>query len=661
MKERDAAPKTTALKERALTAAGEWLLGLPERDRDIFLVRLSRYWRDLVEGLRPPYGGREDFEAFVIGLVESLTESYVARPEDLKKLDLRRMLEPGWFQDERTVGYVLYTDLFSGDLKSLPERLPYLRELGVTYLHLMPLLATRKGENDGGYAVSDYRKVEPRLGTLDDLREVCRSLREAGISLCLDLVLNHTAREHEWAAKARAGEQEYQEMYLTFPDRKLPDAYEATLPEVFPETSPGSFTYDAEMGRWVWTTFESYQWDLDWSNPKVFCEMAGVLLYLANTGVEVFRLDAVAFLWKRLGTDCQNQPEAHDLLQALRACSRIVCPAVVHKAEAIVSPDDLVHYLGTGERHGRESDLAYHNSLMVHYWSSLASRDVRLASRALARFPEKPSGTAWATYLRGHDDIGWAITDEDAAAVGLSGFAHRAFLSDYYSGSFPGSHARGAVYQENPLTGDRRISGTLASLAGVEAALEANDERLLDLAVGRILLGYALMFGYGGVPLMYMGDEISLTNDRSYLKDPRKARDNRWMHRPPMDWKKAGRRSDPRGVEGRVFRGVVELVAARKRTPHLNAAAPTHVLETGHPHVLTYIRSHPLGTLVGLHNFTEDTQYMNAGLLRHQGMEEFYDRISASPLRPDWKDDLVLSPYGSLWVTAPPKPDPHIH
>ncbi|WP_119067387.1 amylosucrase [Rubrobacter indicoceani] len=637
------------LKERASLAAHRHLAPLSARDRDIFGVRLDRYWTDLTEGLRPPYGARRDYESSVARLVGLLAENYAARPEELKLLDLRRMVDPGWFQSERAIGYVCYVDLFAGDLEHLPKKLPYLEELGVTYLHLMPLLETRDGANDGGYAVRDYRRVDRHLGTMDDLRRVCSVFREAGISVCVDLVLNHTAREHGWAEKARAGEKEHCEMYLTFPDREMPDAYEATLPEVFPETSPGSFTFDRELGRWVWTTFESFQWDLDWSNPRVFTEMTDVLLGLANVGVEVMRLDAVAFLWKRMGTDCQNQPEAHDLLQALRACSRIVCPAVVHKAEAIVSPKDLIHYLGTHSRYGRESDLAYHNGLMVQFWSTLATRDTRLMTRTLTDFPEKPVNAAWATYLRCHDDIGWAVADEDARAVGLDGFAHRAFLSDYYAGNFPGTHACGAVYQQNPKTGDRRISGTLASLAGVEAALRSGSAAMLDFAVKRILLGYALMLGYGGVPLLYMGDEIGLLNDRSYLEDPEKSPDNRWMHRPPMDWRKADDRHDETTVEGRLFSGVRRLVDARKRTPHLHAATPTVTLDAGHPHVYAFARPHPTGTLVALHNFTEEPQCVDMDLLREHGIENPYDRLTDRTIRGS-DGEVALAPYQALWL-----------
>lgn len=643
-------PEARAAFESCSGSAREEISALPRRDADVFVLRLERYWQDLYDGLLPPYGAREDFGASLERLVRLLARNYAARPEPLKLLDLERNLGPGWFQNEHRVGYVFYTDRFAGTLRGVHDRLDYLRELGANYLHLMPLLDPRPGPNDGGYAVRDYRAVDPRLGTMDDLEELCAALRSEGVSVCLDLVLNHCAREHEWAARARAGEREYAEMFHTFPDRTLPDEYERTLPEVLPQTAPGNFTYVEEMGRWVWTTFSDYQWDLNWSNPRVFLEMADVLLYLANRGVEVFRLDAVAFMWKRLGTDCQNQPEAHDLLQALRACSRIAAPSVIHKAEAIVSPDHLIHYLGTHSRYGKESDLAYHNSLMVQYWSSLASRDTRLMTHVLTNFPEKPANTAWGTYVRGHDDIGWAITEEDAAHVGIDGAAHRAFLSDYYSGEFTGSHARGEVYQQNPLTNDRRISGTLASLAGLEMALETGDEVLLEMSVRRILLGHALILGYGGVPLIYMGDEIGLLNDHSYLEDPATRDDNRWMHRPPMDWKKADRRREPGAVESRIFEGVRALIEARKRTPHLHAATPTHVLDPYDPHLFAFVRPHPLGPLVAVHNFTEDERYFSADLPRSQGVQDFHDRITGRPLPVGPDDTIRLEPYEAVWV-----------
>ena len=392
----------------------------------------------------------------------------------------------------------------------------------------MPLLTPRPDPNDGGYAVADYRTVRSDLGDVDELRDLATVLREQGISLCIDLVLNHTAREHAWAEAARAGDAEKRDYYLVFPDRDLPDQYEQSLPEVFPDFAPGSFTFDDDLAGWVWTTFNDYQWDLNWANPSVLCEFADILLGWANVGVEVFRLDAIAFLWKRLGTSCQNQPEVHDLTQALRTVARIAAPAVLFKAEAIVGPADLPAYLGTGAHAGKVSDLAYHNSLMVQVWSMLASGEVGLAAIALQNLPQPPSTTSWITYLRCHDDIGWAIDDTDAWRAGLNGFAHRRFLADWYAGAHPGSWARGLVFQENSTTGDRRISGSLASLAG----RECHDPG----AVARILLAHAVVLSFGGLPVIWMGDEVGLLNDRGWADEPTHAGDNRWAHRPRMPW-----------------------------------------------------------------------------------------------------------------------------
>jgi amylosucrase len=551
------------------------------------------------------------------------------------------------------LGYVAYADRFGGTIAGVGEHLGYLADLGVRYLHLMPLLEPRPGDSDGGYAVRDYRAVDPRLGTMDELEELAAHLRARGMSLCIDLVLNHTAAEHDWAVAAKAGDPEAQAMYLTFADRSEPDAYERTLPEVFPDFAPGNFTWVPELERWVWTTFNSFQWDLDWANPRVFSELADVLLHLANKGVEILRLDAVAFMWKRLGTNCQNQPEVHDLLQALRACARIVAPAVGFKAEAIVSPSELVFYLGVGRHHGRVSDLAYHNSLMVQFWSALATRDTRMATRVLGRFPAKPATAAWATYIRCHDDIGWAIMDEDAAAVGWNAWSHRRFLAGFYAGLHPGSFARGAIFQDNPVTGDQRSSGSFASLAGLEQALELGDEYLVDMAVRRILLGHALIFGWDAVPLLYMGDELGLRNDYGFADDPDHAGDNRWLHRPAMDWAAAGRRHERGTVEQRIFDGIKALAEARTRTPHLHAATPAEVVDLGQPRLLAFVRKHPLGPLLAVHNLTETHQPTGTGALDRLGPEpQPVDRITGHKVQVGW-EGLWLEPYQTIWLTAP--------
>jgi amylosucrase len=611
------------------------LAALPAHRREMFAARLERWLPDLEEALGLLY---DDAPAVTERLVRQAAAAFAVRDDDLHRLDLRRVLEPDWFQKPSMVGYAAYADRFAGDLAGVAKRIDYLTDLGVGYLHLMPLLTPRPAPNDGGYAVADYYGVRPDLGTVEDLRSLTRTLRDHGVSLCIDLVLNHVAREHTWAQQARAGDQEMRERFWVFPDRTMPDAYERTLPEVFPDFAPGSFSWDGELDGWVWTTFNDYQWDLNWSNPAVLCAFADVILSHANNGVEVFRLDAIAFTWKRLGTSCQNQPEVHALTQALRAVARIACPAVAFKAEAIVGPSDLLAYLGQGVHHGKVSDLAYHNSLMVQIWSMLATKDARLAAHALQQLPPAPASTAWITYARCHDDIGWAISDEDAAAVGLSGFAHRRFLSDFYAGDFPGSWAQGLVFQENIQTGDRRISGSLASLAG----LGLGDPQ----AVRRVLLAHALVLGYGGLPVIWMGDEIGLLNDPDWDREPEHADDNRWVHRPRMPW------PVPEDTHG-IREGVRRLVRARAALPHLHASVPAEVLTPRDPGVFLVARRHPLGTMLGAYNVMPEPRHVPGDLLAGLGLDPatVVDRISGD--RPYVRDGAVqLGPYEALWLTG---------
>ncbi len=622
-------------------------------EQAVFRIRFDLHMPDVLRPLRKLYGARPDFAAQLENLLGIVARAYARRPEELRLLDLRRASEPDWFQQPNMIGYVCYVDRFAGNLAGVKDKIPYLKELGVTYLHLMPLLKPRPGPNDGGYAVMDYRAVNPAYGTMDDLRELATALRHEGISLCVDLVCNHTAKEHEWARKAVAGDSVYQDYYYLFPNRALPDQYEMTLPEVFPDFAPGNFTYYDSCQRWAWTTFNEYQWDLNYTNPAVLAEMLDIMLFLANQGIGILRLDAVAFMWKRLGTDCQNQPEAHAILQAFRALTRIAAPGLLFKAEAIVSPDKLLPYLGLGAATNKECEIAYHNSFMVLLWSSLAERRVVLMTHALQNMPDTPNGCAWLTYVRCHDDIGWAVRDEDAAAIGLSGFLHRAFLSDFYGGRFPGAFARGVTFQHNPKTGDRRISGALASLAGLEAAAEKQDWRETDLAVRRILLLHAMILALNGIAIIYMGDELGLLNDPSYLDDPNLADDNRWIHRPRMDWRKAGQRHDWQTLTARIFHAMRDMIQARKRTLSLHAEARCYAVWTHNEQVFGMIRASARGRLLVLANFTEHDQKILRHRIHDMGFTgELVNHLDGQTL--DSWSDLQLEPYQALWLEKIP-------
>jgi amylosucrase len=212
-------------------------------DADIFDLRLARSAPDLWPMLEALYGQHPDYAAFRDRLLRVLRGAWDARPADLRRLDLIRDLEPDWFQRPRMAGYVFYIDRFAGTLQGVLDKLDYLEDLGVTYVHLMPCLMPRPGDSDGGYSVMDYRAVNPAHGTMDDLEAVARAFRDRGISLCVDLVLNHTAKEHAWAQKARAGDPAFRDYYLIFDDDTLPRQYEQTLVEVFPDNAPGNFTH----------------------------------------------------------------------------------------------------------------------------------------------------------------------------------------------------------------------------------------------------------------------------------------------------------------------------------------------------------------------------------------------------------------------------------
>lgn len=602
----------------------------------LFQSRLRANFPRLFSLLLPLYGGQYDFFYHLETLLDTLAQAWIARPPALKALDEQRETEPAWFQSNRMLGGVCYVDLYAGNLDGIRAKIPYFKELGLTYLHLMPLFRAPAGENDGGYAISSYREVDPRLGSLPGLADLAAELRQNGISLVVDFVFNHTSNEHAWALKARAGDPEYLEYYLTYIDRAMPDAYEKTLREIFPDEHPGAFTYFADMQRWVWTTFHSYQWDLNYRNPAVFTAMAGELLALANAGVEVLRLDAVAFIWKQLGTGCENLPEAHQIIQAFNAAARIAAPALLFKSEAIVHPDDVVRYISLDE-----CQLSYNPLLMALLWESLATRDVRLLDVALRERFKLKSGCAWVNYVRVHDDIGWTFSDEDAARLGIDAYGHRRFLNDFYTGRFSGSFARGLPFQENPKTGDCRISGTCASLAGLEKAINEETEREVELAIRRILLIHAIILTAGGIPLIYLGDEIGTLNDYSYRNDPRKLNDSRWVHRPAADWERMGRRNDAATLEGRVYQGLQRLIRLRKNCAAL-AGGQLQSIETGSARVLGYLRVHEGEQALILANFSEQPQIVSANQLRLYGLSyHFTDRVNGAEI-----------PYGDLHLNA---------
>ena len=618
-------------------------------DRDVFLHRLPQQLPRIVTSLSAVYGSGPEIWDVVARAVLTAWDAYAERPADLRDLDRQREGAAPWFTSREAVGGVCYVDRYAGTIAGLREQIPYFRELGLSYLHLMPLYESPAGNSDGGYAVSSYRRVDPTLGTMDELAELAAELRSQGIALVLDFVFNHTSNEHEWARAAAAGDPHFERFYWIHRDRTLPDAFERTAREIFPDDHPGVFTrvdstpagraaspFDPDP-RWVWTTFHRFQWDLNYANPEVFHAMAGEMLFLANQGAQVLRLDAVAFIWKQLGSTCESQPQVHDLLRAFRAVAALAAPAVEFKSEAIVHPDEVIRYV-----HPEQCALSYNPLQMALTWEALATRDVTLLSAALAERHETPEGTAWVNYVRGHDDIGWTFSDDDAARLGVDPAGHRRFLNAFYTGRHPGSFADGVAFQDNPRTGDCRICGTTASLLGLEA--EPGP------AVDRILLAHSLAMSTGGVPLVYLGDEVGQLNDPHWRQEPGHGDDARWVHRPRRREADHERRHDLFSVQGRIFGGIRGMIAVRRRTPEFEGTTLIP-FDTHNSHVLGYQRPGEHSLVLCLANVSDWSQFVTGETL--SGFLPTATLLHAQS-EVDLRGGILLEAHGFRWLRVIP-------
>ena len=568
---------------------------------EAFANRLAQHGEELEELFTSLYGDAEALES----LRELMNEAHAARPADLKRLDTKRVADPEWYKRGNMFGMTMYTDLFAGDLKNLAEKVPYLREQKLTYLHLMPLLKMPHPQNDGGYAVEDFDSVDPSLGTNEDLAALTKKLRRAGISLCLDFVMNHTASSHRWAKAAQAGDPEYQGYYYCYDDRTVPDQYDAVVPEVFPATAPGNFTWNEDMHKWVLTSFYPFQWDLNYRNPKVFIAVMKSVLGLANLGVEVFRIDAVPYIWKELGTNCRNLPQVHTIVRMLRIVLECVCPAVVLKGEVVMAPKELAAYFGTPEH--PECHMLYNVSIMVNLWSALASGDVRLLKDQLDKLDALPGNCWFVNYLRCHDDVGWGLDEPEELRLGIDPLKHKEFLYHFYEGSVPGSWAMGELYNYDEASKDARSCGTTASMCGVERALITHDRPLLDISMKRDLMMHSAMAFLRGFPMLSCGDEIVQLNGWEYKEDPDRVEDSRNLHRSPFNWENAEKRKQAGTLQKRMWDG---LKGIREMRDDL-CFGPDAWVTTWDAHndaVLAMVRHVEGRTVLGLFNFSSARQ-----------------------------------------------------
>ncbi len=604
---------------------------------NVFKSRIDVYYDELKWLYAELYDN--DMQAFDY-FVDMLYSFYKKRNKQLKEMDEARSVVHDWFAGNDMLGMLMYTDCFAGSLKGVKSHLDYIEDCGVNYIHLMPLLESPKGKSDGGYAVSDFRKVEPSLGNMRDLSNLAKACHERGISVCLDFVMNHTSEDHEWAKRARAGEKEYQDRYFFYDNWDIPNEYEKTVPQVFPTTAPGNFTWCEEAGKVVMTSFYPYQWDLNYRNPVVFNDMTANMLYLCNQGIDIIRLDAVPYIWKTLGTNCRNLPEVHNLVRIMRIACEIVCPGTLLLGEVVMEPSKVVPYFGSVSK--PECHTLYNVTTMASTWHTVATKDVRLLKHQLGQVFALPKQYVFLNYLRCHDDIGWGLDYDYLQQFGIEEVPHKKYLNDYLKGVWPGSDSRGELYNDDPKLGDARLCGTTASLSGIEAAEYEKDKNKLSKYIGLDLMLHAFLLTQSGIPVLYSGDEIGQLNDYSYHNDPHKKDDSRYLHRGSLDWASVARRHEEGTREKCIFDGIRKLTKLRNSHRVFESAADTWIIETWNDHVLGIGRYYKGEKLIALFNFNDyaETAWIDD--------EEDYIDMMTGELRP--AKAVGIPAYGFVWL-----------
>ncbi len=606
-----------------------------EEDR-VFAERLSSRHDELRWLYMELYGNADMFAE----LCDQMKRYYDSRKESLRALDLKREKEGKWYHSRDMVGMMMYIDNFAGNLKGVQEKLPYLESCNVNYIHLMPFLDSPKGRSDGGYAVADFRKVKPELGTMDDLADLADKCHEKGISLCMDFVMNHTSEDHEWAVKARQGDGEYMSRYFFFADPSIPEEYEKTVPQVFPETAPGSFTWLPETGHYVMTTFYPYQWDLNYRNPRVFNEMMYNFLYLANQGMDIIRIDAVPYIWKELGTNCRNLQQVHTIVRMMRMIGEIVCPGIVLLGEVVMEPEKVAPYFGTVEK--PECHMLYNVTTMATTWNTVATRDVRLLRKQMDIVCSLPKEYTFLNYLRCHDDIGWGLDYATLSEWGMKEVPHKKYLNDYFQGRTEGSVSRGELYNEDPVTGDARFCATTASMCGIESAGFEQDEEKMERAVGKDIMLHAYMFTQSGIPMLYSGDEIGQVNDYTYKDDPDKAPDSRYIHRGKFCWDLAENIEKKGSVQEKIFHALTRLEEIRRNDAVFSADAELYTKDYSDTSILWIVRKAEGRELHAVFNFSDEEKE-----IWMPEVTEYTDLLTGKTGR---TEKTRVQPWGFLWL-----------
>lgn len=604
-----------------------------KKEEEIYEARFQKHIDELKWLYMELYDDQEHFNE----LCASMKQFYDTRKKGLKASDLTREADPDWYKGSDILGMMMYTKMFGGNLKGVKKHLDYLKECGINYLHLMPLMESPKDRSDGGYAVADFRKVQPELGTIRDLESLASECRKQGISICLDFVMNHTSEDHEWAKRARAGEKEYQDRYFFYDNWDIPSQFEKTVPQVFPTTAPGNFTWLPEIEKVVMTTFYPYQWDLNYANPVVFNEMMYNFLYFANLGIDIIRIDAVPYIWKELGTSCRNLQKVHTIVRMMRMIGEIVCPGILLLGEVVMEPEKVVPYFGTPEK--PECHMLYNVTTMATIWNTVATKDTRLLEKQLDSVYHLPGEYTFLNYLRCHDDIGWGLDYDSLGGWGMDQVAHKQFLNDFFTGKYKESFSRGVLYNDDPVSRDARFCGTTASMCGIEEALEKQDEGKMDQAIRLDLMLHGFMLQQSGIPVIYSGDEVGALNDNHYKEDPEKAEDSRYIHRGQFDWKLTEKIQQEGTVQNRIFYGLRRMEEIRMEHEVFSSDALARTMDMEDDSILGILRTGETEEMLGVYNFSDAPKKVSL-------QETWTDLLNDET----YDTELSLKPYDFRWM-----------
>ena len=604
-----------------------------KKEEEIYEARFQKH----IDELKWLYMELCDDQEHFDELCASMKQFYDTRKKGLKASDLTREADPNWYKGSDILGMMMYTKMFGGNLKGVKKHLDYLKECGINYLHLMPLMESPKDRSDGGYAVADFRKVQPELGTIRDLESLASECRKQGISICLDFVMNHTSEDHEWAKRARAGEKEYQDRYFFYDNWDIPAQFEKTVPQVFPITAPGNFTWLPEIEKVVMTTFYPYQWDLNYANPVVFNEMMYNFLYFANLGIDIIRIDAVPYIWKELGTSCRNLQKVHTIVRMMRMIGEIVCPGILLLGEVVMEPEKVVPYFGTPEK--PECHMLYNVTTMATIWNTVATKDTRLLEKQLDSVYHLPGEYTFLNYLRCHDDIGWGLDYDSLGGWGMDQVAHKQFLNDFFTGKYKESFSRGVLYNDDPVSRDARFCGTTASMCGIEEALEKQDEGKMDQAIRLDLMLHGFMLQQSGIPVIYSGDEVGALNDNHYKEDPEKAEDSRYIHRGQFDWKLTEKIQQEGTVQNRIFYGLRRMEEIRMEHEVFSSDALARTMDMEDDSILGILRTGETEEMLGVYNFSDAPKKVSL-------QETWTDLLNDET----YDTELSLKPYDFRWM-----------